>query len=303
MSQLKSKKKEKPAAPAIRLGRNSSARNVLKASEHNALHEQENAAGMTPGVAWSKGLPNQHALLLLQQLSKAVDEPFRPVGLCFYDKVNSVKVDNASKLLKEMSWREFFSGKTIEEVRKVKDDGMKERTRRAMYSSSGTSYRSHTASPAHSTRRKKYLNSNMNTMDTEFESGVLSSQRSHNTTHRAHSGISAQLTRYDKMHILHDGDVESDTSARASTGYDDFEAIRLKETYGNSRYGDPSVDAAASAQQQQRGVQRVTNICAQLCNRIELLWKELKMSPADRDFYRQTLLKVNPRQSVDLTSK
>jgi len=308
MSQMK-KKSEKPPAPAIRLGRNSSARNVLKASEHNELEADENEYNTsTPGVDRSSGLPNQHALALLSQLSKAVDEPFHPVGLCFYDKVNSVKIDNASKLLKEMSWRDFFSGKTIEEARNAKDEGQKERARRAMYTSKGTAYRKHDApSPGH-TRRRKHLN---NTVNTEFGHGEHSSEsaarsRERGGRERGRSAAAASKSgRNGAARAGYDSDTDSDIYVNAYDFVDvegNFETTSQQQQPQKHRTvaSSPGMDSPAAAQRR-LAAERVTGICTHLCNRVELLWKELKISPADRDFYRQTLLKVNPRQSVDST--
>ena len=130
---VKSKKAKKPKPPAIRLSRHSSARDVMKASEHSDLPEEDMS------LAKGKGLQNQHALALLQQVNKAIGEPFHPTGLSFHDKVNSLKVDNASKLLKEMTWVEFFSGKTVETARRENGEEREKHERAAQFFMTGAS--------------------------------------------------------------------------------------------------------------------------------------------------------------------
>ncbi len=104
--------------PGIRLSRSSSARNVLAKKEEDGTGtvEEEYDHKAKEGV----GLPNRKALDLLRRLNEAVNEPFHPVGISFYDKVQSVKVSNVEKVLSSITWREFFNGKSLMEANKSK---------------------------------------------------------------------------------------------------------------------------------------------------------------------------------------
>lgn len=103
--------------PGIRLSRSSSARNVLANKDEDGNHvEEEYDYKAKEGV----GLPNRKALDLLRRLNEAVNESFHPVGISFYDKVQSVKVSNVEKVLSTLTWREFFNGKSLKEANEAK---------------------------------------------------------------------------------------------------------------------------------------------------------------------------------------
>ena len=283
--------KSKPPPPPIRLSRNSSARNVLKASEHHALKEEDFAAGIKPGDSSRKGLPNQHALLLLQQINRAVKEPFHPVGLSFYDKVNSLKIDNAGTLLKEMSWREFFSGKTIEEVREAKEAAKQAKLRRSGMGSN--SYRSPSPSQSFRGRREQRLDTTLTTVGTEF------GHETHAVTGYPEDELPMKNSRPSSASRQSHGRRWSSPSPQAK----DAERSFYQESPGPTQNYPAKHQQAPSAAANERGLQRIMSISLQLCARIELLWKELKISTADREFYRQTLLKVNATQPIDASMK
>jgi hypothetical protein len=88
--------------PSIRLGSGSGARGALKAlktGHHEDVPNEEEGGD---------GLPNKKTYMLLKRLYETLDEPFNGEGLSWYDKVHSVKIDNAANLLYKTTWRDFF---------------------------------------------------------------------------------------------------------------------------------------------------------------------------------------------------
>ncbi len=205
----KKKGQKKRNAPAIRLSRTSSARGVLSAAEHEDFELYDSKA--TKG----SGLPNKHALSLLERMFKEVNEPFYPVGLSFYDKVNSIKVDNASKLLGKTTWREFF--------------------------------------------KRGNESSNVYGRETRsFSSG------------EAEGGGKADISHQQQQNAHAQQDLAAAAAEQEKTNQYQQQNLQQKEVEDE----DPMHSTFAA-----------------LCRRIELLWKEVKISPADRKFYRQSLLR------------
>jgi hypothetical protein len=63
-------------------------------------------------------MPNAHALDLLRRIYVETNEDFEPVGKSDSDKLNSLKIESAFRVLQVLSWREFFDGKTIKDKKR-----------------------------------------------------------------------------------------------------------------------------------------------------------------------------------------
>ena len=88
-------KKSMKKMPSIRLG----ALKALKTGHHEDVPDEDEGGD---------GLPNKRTYMLLKRLYQTLDQPFNGEGLSWYDKVHSVKVDNAADLLYKTTWRDFF---------------------------------------------------------------------------------------------------------------------------------------------------------------------------------------------------
>ena len=241
---------KKKKMQAIRLRAGSTAKGALSAAEHDAHEEFDMKAS-------KGGLPNQHALGLLGRMFKAVHEPFEPVGLSFFDKVMSLKVDNASKLLHNISWRDFFE----------KGGSFPKRGGRSINSEiSNTKNPKNPNSEQQGRGRSKDRSSSSSSSSGKIVGNMY---QNGNGKDKDDQYVRAHGQGYDMGGKSKNGGNSGNTST---------------SNYSNGNYSNEKEREREREKEKEDLSDPMQLTFSNLRNRIELLWRELKVSPADRRF-------------------
>ena len=256
--------------PPIRLSRSASARTmaIIESNRAKALREMQGITSVSTPAAGgdiNQLMPGAHALDLVRRIYDEVGEEFEPVGKGDGDKLNSLKIEPAFSLLKVMTWREFYEGKTIQQKMKENKEEAAEEER----------------------RRKERME--------EIRALRLAQ---HERFNQMYGSPASKLrdeppTPASQSSPMYSGSPTPSSSMKKRV--DDIRSLR-----GGGGVEPPTLsfldalDAGLGTQQQP-----VDALFLSLVKRIEGVWAELRMPKTDKAFYRKSLLRLGPSGASD----